>query len=421
MKWIDNIFDRLYEKCSVLYRLWRDDKRIRWASCSLLVVVSLLIIFFGRSDIGYDVKNFQQYWLKYLNKDGLFSIYNHLSDTNHKTNYPVLYYVFLFAIRPLIKCVSLYFGTYSIALISKINMLVVHCVISYFWYRKNPKISFVWFFNPFLIWIFTMTIHFDELIVFLMILCMEGIYENNCRQSVICFTIALLLKLQGLYLLPIILICSFGKNKQNWWKWIVICGFTSFMIYLPFAIKSNNLFLMFDVYLNGFSSQYNNSYISSIWYPITFIINCKILSRQLRVISFILLDMCVLWFIRSFKYNGIKLAVFEYMLLINYVTFSQDIRYVVYCLIIGMFVMITDNSVSEMKLLCKLDCIYTNCLLLCQGLLILINACQDLFFALSIVFLLIMMISWIVYCRYVAKYLYKRFEFLFLKKEVCAE
>lgn len=91
MKWIDNIFDRLYEKCSVLYRLWRDEKRIRWISCFLLVVVSLLITFFGRSDIGYDVKNFQQYWLKYLNKDGLFSIYNHLLDKSHKTNYPVLF------------------------------------------------------------------------------------------------------------------------------------------------------------------------------------------------------------------------------------------------------------------------------------------------------------------------------------------
>lgn len=426
MEWIDNIFDKVYEKCSILYRLWRDDKKIRWISCCLLVVVSLLIIFCIKSDIGSDVKNYQQYWLKYLDNDGLFSVYNHLLDENHRTNYPVLYFIFLFIMRPIFKCFENWFGVYGIAIFLKLNMLIMHCIISYFIYKKSSKLAFIWFFNPFLMWIFTMSIHFDELIVFLMIVIVDGISKNNPKQSLVCFTLISLLKLQGLYFLPVIIWCLIKqKEKLKWLIWTCCCAIVGIVIYIPFALKSNNLLLMFDVYLKGFSSQYGSAYVSSIWYPLTYVINQQydyfyiIYDDILQALAFILLIMCIFWFIINTKKCGVEYGIFEYLLLINFITLSQDYRYFVYFLMFGSWVMIKNNRILDLKFLYKLNFVYCGCLIACQCLLIIINCYTSLMFLLSIIFLFVMMITWVSYCQYVVKHTISIVRFTLSGEERC--
>ena len=408
MKWIDNIFDEMYLQFSNLYRVWRDNKKVRLISCGLLITVSLLIIFCIQSDIGNDVKDYQQYWLSYIKDDGLFGIYKHMYNVKHRTNYPPLYYAFLFLMQPIFDWFMSLFGTHGIAIVLKISTLLIHCVVGFSLYRKNPKLSFVWFFNSACIWLFTSTIHFDAFFGFLMILFLYYIDEDNIKMTVIIFTIMTLLKLQGLYFAPVILFSMLQSNrKREWIKWIAICLLISVAIFLPFMLESNNKMLMFDLYFKNVTSQYTSCHVTSLWYFVllfVYTINSNILEKPSFVMSIValcLIFMCVFCLYKRMKKFKISYAVYIYMLLINFLTLSQDYRYSIYCVLLGLYVSIKYNNRALLKYVSKLEILSWFCVFACSFLMTFLS--RDSFIV-YLIYLALYFIVWLCYVQVVMNY-----------------
>lgn len=271
MNLIIKISTTFYDKiCNVVNQLYFEFKNTsnhkQYFVISFCLLLCSCFVFVVGCDSLNDVNHFIQYWIDYLDKDGLFRVYNHLNDESHFVNYPPLYLVYLYLIKGLLLFLKSNFGAKGIVVCLQLQNIIIHTILSFIVKKKiGNKAFFLWFFNPLFLYISLLTIHFDELFAFLMICCVIAMKNNKDVLSYILFGICCLLKLQGGYLLPLILWHIFSDKNKFFGRMTkcIIVGACCLSIFLPFMLTTGDWLLPINLYVgtNSFNSNYFASFL----------------------------------------------------------------------------------------------------------------------------------------------------------------
>ena len=351
-------YDSLIHTCNKMFDKFENlsnvKKKLVVACFTFLSILFILII---RCDCLYDVKNFIQYWVDYLNKDGLFSVYNHLYDESHFVNYPPLYLSYLYIVKNILNFMKLKFGIGGIIVFFQLQNVIVHLLISWFCKLKfGNKIAFLWFFNPLFLYVNIMTIHFDELFAFVMICCVLAMKNKNDFQVYFLFGLGCLLKLQGAYLLPLIIwyiVSDCGKIKRRLFTCVCV-GITCLSCFIPFILSNGNIMLPIHLYIgsNGFNSNYFASFLPTnmfgllsdgtlVYYGMTHKMTLVMYVNafaQLTNFLLLILSIFYVYYLLDKKKVNILEATFAYFFCIYYTNWSQAQRYSVYFIAFGIIV-----------------------------------------------------------------------------------
>ena len=351
-------YDSLVRKCNTLFDKFENLSNAKKKLVVLCwTILSILFILIIRCDCLYDVKNFIQYWIDYLNKDGLFSVYNHLYDESHFVNYPPLYLSYLYIVKNILNFMKLKFGISGIIIFFQLQNIIVHLLTIWFCKLKfGDKIGFLWFFNPLFLYVNIMTIHFDELFAFIMISCVLAMKNKNDFQVYFLFGLGCLLKLQGAYLLPLIIWYMFSDYDKIG-KRLCICigvGIACLCCFIPFILSNGNIMLPIHLYIgsNGFNSNYFASFLPTnmfgllsegtiVHYGITqkigLVMSVSIFAQLTNFLLLILSIFYVYHLLDKKKVNVLE-AAFAYFFWIYYTNWSQAQRYSVYFIAFGIIV-----------------------------------------------------------------------------------
>ena len=311
-------------------------------------IILCLVMGFFPPDIDY--QDFISYWVQYIDDCGLFNVYlYHMNQPLHFVNYPPLYLYYLYFIhKPVIWAMSHQYLFLTLFLL-KSGTLIFHCLCSYWLYHKVDKFyGLLWYCCPVWLVISGLTIHIDEVFCFLLILELMAIKRNKFMQVYVIFAVICLLKLQGAYLLPIVVWYSFVNRKQIKrviYGWSCFVG-VSFCGWLPFMIGSKSVLFPVSLYWNGFHSNYTNmfvpcsflnlfAYLLSVFDKDGFEIFVNVFLLR---ISLLLLLICIVYFFVLAKKLPLELAYLGYFYSVFYVCCSQDLRYFSYSIMLCAFI-----------------------------------------------------------------------------------
>lgn len=325
----------------------------------LLFLSWFVLVFMWQQD--YDYSEFIQYWIHYLD-ESLFGCYTHLDDVEHFLNYPPLYILYLWLLRkPLLWSMGHHLLPVTLFLL-KIGVWLFHFGFSKYLYdRVHKKFAWFWLLNPVFIYIDFTTIHIDEILCGVMFLCIYSMVQKRHVCVFFWFTIGCLLKLQGCYLLPVLLVYVWQNRKlyQKFLKYTFYSVGMALFVYLPFMIQSKMLLLPVRLYLKGFQSNYDAMelpiqihgffvWTARLWNELLY----DFLMERFYVYLGIPILLCIIvYFVWLQKRVSIWLALCTYFYTIFYVSCSQNYRYFSYAIMFAGVLMCFFEDLYYKKLL----------------------------------------------------------------------
>lgn len=315
-------------------------------------LISIIVVFIIKLITSY---SFYQYldlitanfsWTQQIAEKGLFNMYMPENGV-FQIDYPPL---FLYLIYPIHKIVIFTYehslnGLFQ--LLMKSIPLVFDLIITFFLYKKfNLKAAFLWSINTAIfvnvaLW-GQMDIPFIALMLF-MIFYME---KDKPNQVLIFFALSCLLKPQGIYLFPMVILYLINSKKENKEKKIafLIGILTGIIGWLPFMIASKIIILPIIIYLGSIFrySVYNLNAGNFL-----FFLNGKEYSGPIGFVNIALIATTILITFLLYKKNkNYYLIIGTYMFFIFMWTFGQHERYGIYGMFLFLiyFVMTNDKD-----------------------------------------------------------------------------
>lgn len=313
-------------------------------------LISIIVVFIIKLITSY---SFYQYldlitanfsWTQQIAEKGLFNMYMPENGV-FQIDYPPL---FLYLIYPIHKIVIFTYehslnGLFQ--LLMKSIPLVFDLIITFFLYKKfNLKAAFLWSINTAIfvnvaLW-GQMDIPFIALMLF-MIFYME---KDKPNQVLIFFALSCLLKPQGVYLFPIVILYLINSKRKKCEKRIAfsIGLLTGIIGWLPFMISNKNIILPIIIYLG---SIFRYSFINLNAGNFYFLFNGVEYSGTIGLINFAMLIISIILLFNIFKKtNNYYLASAVYMFNIFMFTFGQHERYGIYAMFLFFLYFILTNN-----------------------------------------------------------------------------
>ena len=222
----------------------------------MIIIGILLRIYFGLLIDGqpFDIGLYKRWATAAANN--LMAVYTNDSSID----YPPVY-IYVLAIIGKLSNVSLLSNYYYLLL--KLPSIIADILSAYFIYRIANKhiskelsiiLSAFYIFNPAVLINSTIWGQADSFFTFIVIISVFLLSEDKLIFSSILFTFAVLMKPQGIILLPLLLFELIRKKNI---KSIILCVFsaliTALIIILPFSINKGNITWIFDLYGNTIS------------------------------------------------------------------------------------------------------------------------------------------------------------------------
>lgn len=336
----------LYRKGKIM-----DKKKI---NVTLILIILCFIIRLVLSFFYYnydDLYTFNFQWLKMIENNGLLHIYNITPDEYvYAVDYPPLFLIMLWVI----KIPILYFmnNPYIFQFLMKAPALVFDTLVAIFLYKKiDKKASLLWAINIAVIVNSSMWGQTDNILVFFMILMFYYIHRKNINMIGVMVAFCILIKLQGIYMLPIYLVylCANDSKFQDKLKSILLAIITGISVWLPFCIADKNILLPFEIYFGGYGKYKEicagaaNFWFFNVRVDYTNDIFYSNLGHLLLIVCILIL------IITYFKTKDIYISSGFYLFLVYMITLSQRERYGIYYTIM---LLIIYFIYKENKVLC---------------------------------------------------------------------
>lgn len=222
----------------------------------ILIIGFLLRIYSGLLVDGqpFDINTYKR-WATAA-ASNLLTVYS-----NHSSiDYPPVY-IYALALIGKLSSISVFSKYYYLLL--KLPSILADILSAYFIYRIANKhiskefsilFSAFYIFNPAVLTNSTIWGQSDSFFTFIVIFAVFFLSENKLIFSSVCFTIAILMKPQGIILLPLLL---FELMRKRNIKSIIQCVLpsliTALIIILPFSINNGNISWIFNLYRNTIS------------------------------------------------------------------------------------------------------------------------------------------------------------------------
>lgn len=297
----------------------------------ILIGISLVIrLIFAFCYYNYnDLITYNYEWVKMIKDYGIFNIYQIPEGIySVDVDYPPIFLILLSIISPLAH----FFYENSLNGLFQFTMklfpLIFDVSIIIFLYRKfSPKISLLWAFNPGVIINTSMWGQTDAMLAFFLILMMYYINKKDSKMACISFAFCCLTKLQGAYLIPILLayLITDGTKIIEKLKALAYGALTGIIFFLPFMIANKNILLPLDIYLYG-GSKYNEINCGAANFHI-FEHNAIPSPTQEMIAPFLIIFCMLMFIIKFYKTKNINLTGCFYLYSIFMITFTQRERY----------------------------------------------------------------------------------------------
>lgn len=338
--------------------------------CAAVVCVTflwLLTMYWFPLDMDY--MDFIRYWVQYVDED-LFGVYAHFSDEAHFVNYPPLYLLYLYLIRQPVLAAQAAGDWHWASFLLKDICLVCHVLFTLVLIQKQyVRFAVAWFFSPVLFLISATTIHIDLIFCMVLVGFLFAVIRQQSWLVYLLFAVACLMKLQGAYLFPVILV-YFWYHRKVWRQEVlfVLPGFAlGVAVWLPFVIASRSWSLPFQVYFGSFETNYTNmqqassvhglfGWMAKMFAPDMYQV---LITKIYPAVGVWLLAACVVWFlILQVRRVPFVLSVFSYFYLVFYITCSQDHRYFVYSIVIATFLVFVCGQESYRRSFVKMNLVF---------------------------------------------------------------
>lgn len=223
---------------------------------AILIVGFLLRIYSGLLIDGhpFDINIYKRWATSAANS--LLTVYGN----NSSIDYPPVY-IYILSIVGKLSNMSVFSKYYFLLL--KLPSIIADILSAYFIYRIANKrisrelsilLSAFYIFNPAVLINSTIWGQADSLFTFIVILAVYFLSEERLVFSSIFFTLTVLMKPQGIILLPLVLFELIKKrNLESLIKCILPALITSLIIILPFSISNHNITWIFSLYKNTIS------------------------------------------------------------------------------------------------------------------------------------------------------------------------
>lgn len=282
-------------------------------------------------------------WASLINQNGLFNIYNkELWHVGIDVDYPPLFLIWLKLISPLLAFAVNNGYEILVQIFLKLFGLIFDITTIIFLYKKfSPKAALLWAINLAAIVNASMWGQVDCAFGFILILMFYYIKKDKPELVSILFAINCLLKPQGLYLFPI-LILYLITTKHNLKRKIyslIYGALIGVITFLPFMISNKNILLPFELYLSS-SGKYHqfNCGAANFW-----VMLCRIEYPKgiMDYFNYGLLFICIISLILIYKKTkDISIASAFYLFNIFMITLAQHRRYSFYAMVLCLIVYI---------------------------------------------------------------------------------
>lgn len=283
-------------------------------------------------------------WVQQISQKGLFNMYIPENGI-FQIDYPPL---FLYLIYPIHKLAILAYENSLNGLVQltmKLIPLLFDAIITLFLYKKiNLKTAFIWSINiaTFInvaLW-GQMDIPFIALMLFI-IYYMEKDKPNNV---LIFFALSCLLKPQGIYLFPIVILYLINSKKEKKEKkFAFLLGLTTGLLgWLPFMIANKSAILPIIIYLG---SVFRYSVINLNAGNFYFLFNNVEYSGLVSLINYLMLILSIIVLFKIFKQTkNYYFSSAVYMFNIFMLTFGQHERYGIYAMFLFLISFVKTNN-----------------------------------------------------------------------------
>lgn len=285
-------------------------------------------------------------WASLINQNGLFNIYNkELWHAGIDVDYPPLFLIWLKLISPLLSfAVNNSYDSLVQVLLKLFGLIFDLSIITFLYKKFSPNIALLWAINLAAFVNASMWGQVDCVFSFILILMFYYIKEDKPELVSILFAINCLLKPQGIYLFPVLLLYLVITNHKIQRK---ICSLlygilTGIITFLPFMITNKNILLPFELYLNS-SGKYHqfNCGASNFW-----VMLCRIEYPKglMDYFNYGLLFICIISLILIYKKTkDINIASAFYLFNIFMITLAQHRRYSFYAMTLCLVVYILNQ------------------------------------------------------------------------------
>lgn len=297
----------------------------------ILIGISLIIrLFFVFFYYNYnDLITYNYQWVKMIKDYGILNIYQIPEGIySVDVDYPPIFLILLSIISPLAHFFYENNLDELFQFAMKLFPLMFDISIIVFLYRKfSPKASLIWALNPGVIINSSMWGQTDAMLAFFLILMMYYINKKDSKMACISFAFCCLTKLQGAYLLPILLayLITDGTKIINKIKSLMFGALTGLAFFLPFMISNKNILLPLDVYLYG-GTKYNEINCGAANFHI-FEHNATPSPIQELIAPFLIIFCMLLFAIKFHQTKNLNLTSCFYLYCVFMITFTQRERY----------------------------------------------------------------------------------------------
>lgn len=298
----------------------------------IILRISLSLFYYNYNDlITINIK-----WVDMIRNYGLFNIYQ-IPDGIYdvQVDYPPLLLIWFGLIEPLISFSVIEDFRLLLQLLMKSFGLIFDIATIVFLYKKfSPKAALLWTINLAVIINSSMWGQIDSSFAFFTILMFYYMKEHNTKMTCFIFALNCLAKLQGVYLLPILLLFLINEKVEikEKIKSLSIGLITGILFFLPFIIANKDILLPFKIYLGGATrwAQFNRGAANFLVF-----LSYKDYSGIWNIISpLIVIMFMVLFFLFYKKTKDIYFSSTIYLYCLFMCTFSQQERYGFYTMVL---------------------------------------------------------------------------------------
>ena len=310
-----------------------------------------------------DLLDFDYGWVQWMKEYGLFRVYHMCDECVDRTcssiNYPPLYPAFLYLISGFVGDMHSYSAQFFIKLFPAVLFMVSQIWV---YFKISERAAVIWTFSlPFILNALCWGQR-DIAFIFFMIVMFYNIEEDKPYGAAIWFTLACLLKPQGVLLLPILLLYLFISRAKVKHKILSLLSGAGIgvLTFLPFMIAEKSIFTFFTPYFYCGAGARINGMAPNIW----FLFQGFIQDDQAGIVSMLfyfmfIISICIFIFY-YYKTKNFMLSVTVYMFTYFMFNVGQTERYSLYVVVCFFYMLyISKNRFSYNRDLIK--SIYVKC------------------------------------------------------------